>query len=304
MKHKKKILITLAVVIVFIGIYILYSNYKTNNDSFQYKNGKFSYSQFRDRPKYDMVFREKNGTNTIYNISFSSRNFMNLTTIIHGIVYLPDVTHKVPGVVLLPGGGGTKENEWALATLIADQGYAVLVIDQRGIGETGGYYISYDEDEKIFGSGREPMQYLAVYDILRSYDVLKHVKGVDSNKITVAGESMGARYAIIAAGIDKNIKGVMAISSSGFHLSKLDPSVSNYYLSVDPDNYISDISPNYVVMIHGNNDTMIQLKDAKITFDKAKEPKKFASFDSCGHGYCHPMDDEIKADLKLMFNLK
>ena len=76
---------------------------------------------------------------------------------------------------------------------------------------------------------------------------------------------------------------------------------NDYLVSVDPDNYISSISPNRVFMLHGTNDTVVPLKDAQITFDKAKEPKRFFIAANCSHGYCEKMDEEIKKDLEEMF---
>ena len=34
--------------------------------------------------------------------------------------------------------------------MIAKEGYAVLTIDQRGVGETGGYYLSFQDDYSVF----------------------------------------------------------------------------------------------------------------------------------------------------------
>jgi fermentation-respiration switch protein FrsA (DUF1100 family) len=73
-------------------------------------------------------------------------------------------------------------------------------------------------------------------------------------------------------------------------------------MSVDPDNYVSDISPNRLVMIHSENDTMVNIADARITFDLAKEPKKFYAVTDCGHGYCEKMHDDLKEALKIMFD--
>jgi hypothetical protein len=72
-------------------------------------------------------------------------------------------------------------------------------------------------------------------------------------------------------------------------------------ISIDPDHYVDKISPRKVFMLHGNNDTMVSLDDAKKTFDIAKEPKKFFVADGCGHGYCNNMEDELREDLKKIF---
>ena len=154
-----------------------------------------------------MSFNSTNGSLEIYNLAFQSRNFLNYTTKIYGLLFIPKSDKPVPGLVLLPGGSVPKENEAGLARIIANLGYAVLTIDQRGIGQTGGYYLGFQDDYKVFASGNEPVQHLSVYDALASYDVLKQIKGVDKDNMAIAGESMGGRYAIIAAAIDKRLKG-------------------------------------------------------------------------------------------------
>ena len=300
---KRKLFALLIILIIIIGIYFIYfRNLKNHEPVYQFKGDKFYYSLERGKIEYEMIFRSDNISYEMYNISFYSRDFLQYKTKIYGILLMPKNKINFAGVVLLPGGGGTKENEIGLATLIANEGYAVLTIDQRGIGETGGYYLSFQDDYKVFLQGGEPVQHLSVYDALASTDVLRNMKNIDKNKILIAGESMGGRYAIIAAAIDKRIKGVLAISTSGFHVKSDSSNESNFYLSIDPDHYISDISPNYVIMLYGRNDSMISLRDAQFTYNLAGEPKKFFIFDKCGHGYCKDMDDEIKRILQNQKN--
>jgi len=112
---------------------------------------------------------------------------------------------------------------------------------------------------------------------------------------------MGGRYAIITAAIDKRLKGAVIISSSGFHVKNENLSYTPYLLSIDPDSYISKISPNYIFMLHSYNDSVIPINDAQITFSLAKEPKKIYVVDNCAHGYCDSMYNELKQDLKIMF---
>jgi len=97
--------------------------------------------------------------------------------------------------------------ELRLAKKIASFGYAVFTFDQRGVGETGGYYPNLEQDYKISLDGKEPIQHLSVYDALKAYDFLKRIKQVDKKNIVMAGESMGGRYAMIAAAQEKNVKG-------------------------------------------------------------------------------------------------
>lgn len=306
-KHLKKIIMLFAVILL-ISITVLFLTNKTNTNEtstnkniYSYYNGSMSYSQDREIPKFKKSFNHSEESYDVYNIDFTSRNFINFTTHIYGLLFMPKNGEKLPGVVLLPGGGVSKETESKLAGIIAEKGYAVLTIDQRGIGQTGGYYLSIQEDYGVFSKGFEPIQYLSVYDVLRTYDVLKQVKKVDSNNIIIIGESMGGRYATIATALDNRIKGLILISSSGFNIQyNSSEEYNGFLLSIDPDQYIKKISPRPVVMIHNINDTIIPIQNAKITYTKAKEPKVFyvVSDKDCTHGYCDAMYEYLVKSLK------
>lgn len=294
----KKIYIA-GIIILFILAVFLFS--RTKEPVYQFKENKMYYSQNREKPDFNIFLNYTNDSTEVYSVNFKSRDFLNYSTTIYGLVFVPRNKENVPGLVLLPGGGGTKEQESTLAMKIAKLGYAVITIDQRGVGQTGGYYLSPEQDYSFFTKGNEPIQHLSVYDALRSYDVLKEIKNVDKNNIGIAGESMGGRYAIIAAALDNSLKGAIIISSSGFHIQNDGKVYTPYLLSIDPDNYIKDISPNHLFMLHGSNDTVVPLKEAETTFSLAKEPKKFFIAENCNHGYCDKMYYELKSDLEVLF---
>jgi len=207
----------------------------------------------------------------------------------------------MPGVIFLPGGGVAKEGFTTRSQALAEEGYVVLVIDQRGIGQTGGPYLSLQEDYGVYASGMEPIQHLSVYDALVGYDVLKEIKDVDDKNIAIIGESMGGRYAIIATALEKRLKGVIVISSSGLHFQNDSQPYTSYLLSIDPDNYISKISPRQVLILQGDNDTIVKFEDAQYTFNLANEPKRFFIAEGCGHGYCQKMSDEFAKDLRILY---
>lgn len=297
-KKKRFYFIILIIAIIIIIIFLKYN--KIPEPVYQLKGDKLYYPQDRGKVDYNLILREDNSSLNylIYNISFDSRDFLTYKTRIYGILFIPREIDHFPGVVYLPGGSVNKERVMRQVSLIAMQGFAVLVIDQRGIGETGGYYLNLEDDYNIFINGKEPVQHLSVYDVLRSYDVLTNLKNIDHESIIVVGESMGGRYAIIAAGIEKRIKGVLAIGSTGFHVKEDNLNETRFLRSIDPDIYIGDISPNPVIMMHGRNDSMVPLDDARLTFSLAKEPKQFYIYDKCGHGYCPDMDVDLIKSLK------
>ncbi|VVB78832.1 Serine aminopeptidase, S33 [uncultured archaeon] len=302
MKKRSIGFIALMVILVIICAFFLMNH---NKDPYEFSGDTLYYSQDRGTPVYEMTFREQNGSVDVYNINFESRNFLDYKTKIYGLLFMPRDKKNVSGLILLPGGGGTKEGEYPLALTISKLGYSVLTFDQRGIGETGGVYLGPDQDYPVFLQKKEPIQHLSVYDSLAAFDILREIKddriSIDKNNIATIGESMGARYAIIAAAIDPRLRGVIVISSSGFHVGKSSEPYIPYLTSIDPDHYIDKISPNKVFMLHGSNDSVVKLEDAKITYNLAKDPKRFFTAENCQHGYCDKMYDELKYDLDEIF---
>lgn len=301
MKIKKRNirLVVLIILVALVAFYFL----KTPREIYQFQGNTLSYSENRGKFNYNISLKEETSNLKVYNINFKSRKFLDQETTIYGLLFLPANKDNVPGLVFLPGGGVSKQAAANFSSRIAELGYAVLVIDQRGIGETSGVYLNPEQDYQVFAQGKEPIQHLSVYDALISFDVLRKIKNVDKNNIAIAGESMGGRYAIIAASIDRRIKGLLVISSAGFDVEE-NPLVSwnNYLISIDPDHYIDKISPRNVMMLQGTNDSVVPLQNAQDTFNKAKEPKKFFIAEDCTHGFCEKMWEELKNDLEIIFN--
>jgi fermentation-respiration switch protein FrsA (DUF1100 family) len=109
---------------------------------------------------------------------------------------------------------------------------------------------------------------------------------VDAGRIYASGESMGGRYAIIAASIEKGIAGALIISSSGYgNPDTQDQQVIRFMNSIDPDHYIAGISPRPLVMVHSRNDNVVPFAMGQATFDRAKEPKKLIVTEGVGHSY-------------------
>lgn len=255
----------------------------------------------------DVKFRREDygidGNLSIHKIIYQSKNGN-----IYGLLVLPTTAAELlPGVVLLPGAGVSKESELELAKKIALLDAAVLVIDQRGVGETNGIVPNLDEDYASFLKGEEPYQHLMVYDALRAYDLLKSAPFTDSDRVIIVGESLGGRIAIIATAIDRNIKGVLLISSAGFDFKGGPDENKNRFLkSVDADNYIGLITPRKLVMMHNTNDKIVPLSSAINSYQKVQEPKQFVLVNdtSCNHGYCDSMYKGLVDALDYLVDIK
>lgn len=267
------------------------------------EKGYLSYPPYREDVRFSRQDYGIDGNLTIHKVIYQSTNGN-----IYGLLVLPTTAAKLlPGVVLLPGAGVSKESELNLAKKIALLDAVVLTIDQRGVGETGGNANSIKQDYLDFLNAKEPTQHLMVYDALRAYDLLYNAPFVDSAKIIIAGESLGGRIAVIATAIDKNIEGVLAISSSGLGFEETnDTRVNTFLKSIDSDHYIGLITPRKLVMMHNANDRIIPLSSAISSFQKAQEPKEFVLVNdtSCNHGYCDSMYDGLVDALDYLIDIR
>lgn len=290
-KHLKNPWLFLVVLIILIVIWKLWptETWKVTED------GKLFYPTDRGELTFERVFWNSSANWTEEKVVFESKGK------IYGFLFTPKGGEKFPAVVLLPGGGVDKRGEENLAKTIANWGYVVLTIDQRGVGETDGQFPPLAADYQTFLQNREPTQHLVVYDALRSFDLLQSLAEVDSSRIFLVGESMGGRIALVATSLEPKVKGVVVLSTAGFHIgSQSDKTQERFLRSIDPDSYVASISPRPLVMFHAQNDTIVPIEEAKATFSLVNRPKEWVEFPPCGHGYCEKMAGKLRETLDAL----
>ena len=314
MKINKNYVYTAVIVAIVLSAALFYSkSFLKKSQKPEEKKPKGEVSWMVDKNGYlyyplnrgDVKFHRENYSET-ENLSISKIVYQSRNGDIYGLLVLPKSTSGLmPGVVLLPGAGVGKESELSLAEKIAGLGAAVLTIDQRGVGETDSKFPVLDNDYTSFLASKEPYQHLMVYDALRAYDVLYSAPFIDHNRIIMAGESLGGRIAIISAAIDRNIKGILVISSAGFGFKGGPDKMKNAFIfSIDSDHYINLITPRKLVMMHNINDGKITIQSAINSFSLAQEPKRFIYVNdtNCNHGYCDSMYDGLVEGLKFVMS--
>lgn len=220
---------------------------------------------------------------------------------VQALLRIPANASSSPGIILLPGAGVSKEGEQGLAVELSKLGYATLTLDQRNQGA-----INIEGDLELFRAGLEPVEYLMVYDVLKAADVLSVQPEINPEKLAVLGESNGGRFAVIACALEPSLKGVIGISTSGYGTEEIDPAkvtdseAYKFYLSVDPDTYLSDLPPSKLIMIHSFNDTVISHELALRTFALAEEPKVIYNTSEETHGYTGSMRPYLEKELALL----
>ena len=258
-------------------------------------------------PQYNLSGPINDGNTTLATVQFQSRDMQ-----IAGLLRIPmsagtgqNSTAKagrIPGIVLLPGATVTKEREQGLAKYLADLGYATLTLDQRNLGAT-----DVKSDLQLFMEAKEPTEHKKVYDALSAAAILRAQPGIDPDRIIYAGESNGGRYAIIACALDAKARGILAISTSGYGTDAAvakagltDKDTIRFYRSIDPETYLSKITPRPLAMIHSSNDPVIPYQLAEQTYMLASEPKSFDKVGCTKHGYCTDMKAYIGKRLLTM----
>jgi uncharacterized protein len=125
---------------------------------------------------------------------------------IAGLLWEPDDLQpgeRLPAIVIARGFGAVKEFvNPGFAPVLNDAGYIVLGFDYRGVGESGGV------------PGRlVPAD--SVEDVRACISYLQTLPEVDSDKIGLLGDSMGASHVVSAAATDERAKCVISYGGPG-----------------------------------------------------------------------------------------
>ena len=219
--------------------------------------------------------------------------------ILSGQIYLPDSEAPYPTVCLChgipsgkpsdPGDGGYP----ALAERICHEGFAVLIFNFRGAGESGGNIdmMGWTRDLKI------------------AIDFLQSSPEVNASSLSVIGFSGGAAVAIYVASQDSRVSCVAACACPAeftFFTEVNEPqSVVDHFRSIGairddgfpasieewydgfrlikPVDYVTGIAPRPLLLVHGSRDETVPLSHARKLFDEAGQPKQLAIIEGAGH---------------------
>jgi pimeloyl-ACP methyl ester carboxylesterase len=103
---------------------------------------------------------------------------------------------KWPGVVLCHGLGASHDQYLPLARQLHELGFAVLMVDLRGQGESDPAAVTYGLRERM--------------DVLAGVKFLREMPAVDMTKVCVVGHDIGATAALQATALDSSITAVVA----------------------------------------------------------------------------------------------
>jgi dienelactone hydrolase len=131
---------------------------------------------------------------------------------------------KVPGIVLVHGGGGTAFEEWV--RLWVGRGYAAIAMDTCGAVPKGTYgkWERHPHGGPPGWGGMDQLDlpvedqwtYHAVADVLLAHSLLRAQPGVDPDRIGLTGISWGGYLTCIASGLDPRFKCAAPVYGCGF----------------------------------------------------------------------------------------
>jgi fermentation-respiration switch protein FrsA (DUF1100 family) len=198
---------------------------------------------------------------------------------------------KPEAIILVHGIDANRQGVMAEATILAEAGYHLVMIDLRGHGLSEGSQATYGY--------REALDVQAALDYLLAQPEIDHVGAL--------GTSYGGGAVARAAAIDSRLSAVVIESS----YSSLPAAIEDAFGSrsifpkwpfapllialaerrvgleisqVDPAQDLSTIHPRPVLIIHGLDDSLFPPYHAEKMYNAAQEPKELWLIEGLGHG--------------------
>jgi len=304
-RNTRPLLLGLSTLVVILAVVVtLYSFPNTNNPAPE-PAWSVDASDALSFSHRDLVSPHANLIEDTADYSLETISYTSYDTTVYGLLRIPKNVPNPPVVIVLPAATVTKEGDSVMAEALRSWGYASLTLDERGNGgETlGSSPMDFMTGFDAFRSGAMPAQYAQIYDVLLGYDYVRSRKDLDGDNVAVLGESMGGRFAVVAAGIEPGLKGVVVVSSGPYGLNAgKNTDAQRFIDSVEPATYLQKLPPRQLVMFHFTNDTIIPIAYARSLYDNASQPKAWYQYNGSVHGvYSDVYAPDLHAEMKTFF---
>src|SRR3989338_9906395 len=103
-----------------------------------------------------------------------------------GIIFVPSARNKYTGIVFCHGFASAKHSKISIARKISKKGFAVLIFDASGYGESEGDFKRHTITKYVD-------------DVKSAVEFLKSQEFVDAERIGITGTSLGGMVSIIYA---------------------------------------------------------------------------------------------------------
>lgn len=197
---------------------------------------------------------------------------------------------RAEGIVLVHGIHANRAFLLPEATLLAEAGYHLLMIDLRGHGLSEGNELTYGYREAL--------------DVQAATDYLLSQPGV--NQIGALGHSLGGAAVIQAAANDERLQAIVVQSSYSNLAQVVEERFNNFALlpkwpfapliiglaeirlgldidQIDSTRTLAAMSPRPVLVIHSAGDNLFRPHHAQMLYAAAPEPKKLLLVKGVGH---------------------
>ncbi len=236
-------------------------------------------------------------------------------------LYIPEGPGPFPGLILchgIPAKRVPDSNDGGyplLAEKFSNEGFAVLIFNFRGSGESEG-------NLDLFAWTR---------DLDAAVDYLYWRSEVAKSRISVMGFSGGAAVSLYCSAHDDRISStvICACPFRFFNISEFTsaeqflqqcrdvgtvrdnnfpPSVEEWaqgFEKINPIDHVEKISPRPILIVHGENDETVPPDHAQMLYDKAKDPKDVAIISGGDHRlrHCEPAMNAVLSWLKQVNKL-
>jgi dienelactone hydrolase len=228
---------------------------------------------------------------------------------------LPEVKPggKVPGMVLVHGGGGTAFDEWV--RLWTARGYAAISMDTCGCtaGGTDGKRPRHEMGgppgwggfDRIDDPVEDQWTYHAVADVVLAHSLLRSLPEVDGNRIGLTGISWGGYLACIAAGVDDRFRFAAPVYGCGFlgdnscwkgEFKKMGEKGRRWIEQWDPSTYLKGVKVP-MLWVTGTNDFAYPMDSLQKSYRSPSGPRTLCIRVRMPHGHGGPGEnpEEIRA---------
>jgi len=221
---------------------------------------------------------------------------------------------KVPGMVLVHGGGGTAFAEWV--RLWTSRGYAAIAMDTCGCtaGGANGKRPRHEHGGPPGWGGwdqtalpiEDQWSYHAVADVILAHSLLRAEPDVDSERIGITGISWGGYLTCIAAGVDARFRFAVPVYGCGFlgedsvwlpDFAKLGTEKAATWLEHwDPSRYLPAAKMPFL-WVDGTNDFAYPLDSLQKSYRLPSGPRTLCTRVRMPHGHGGPGEnpEEIRA---------
>ena len=207
---------------------------------------------------------------------------------------------KVPGMVLVHGGGGTAFAQWV--AMWNRRGYAAIAIDTSGRAPAQEAYNGHPyagprycgDFAGALKAPRDQWTYHAVAAVILAHSYLRSLKGVDPKRTGLTGISWGGYLTCISAAIDTRFKLAIPVYGCGFlgensswvdRLNAVGPEKRKEWLRLwDPSHYIGKIKMP-VLWVAFTNDTAYPMDSLQKSYRLLQSKLSLCVLTRFGHSH-------------------